>query len=335
MKAGIIVVIIICIGLPLFVHYRTHNTVSQNAKEQVFVVNEGDDVVVIGENLAKEGLIKNRLYFYYYTWKNKLRGKFKADSYIIAPHSTIADIVYKITTTGEAIVEKEEDVKITFPEGWTIKKMADRLNANNLPGDEFLRIVQKPTDNLYEQFAFLPEDASLEGYLFPDTYFFLKNATAEDIIIKMLKNFDKKIDGDRRGLIASRGNKLHDVIIFASIIEGEVPSNADRGIVAGVFQNRLDIGQALESDATIDYIKGIPEIKHTQADLEIDSLYNTYKYPGLPPGPINNPSLASIDAAIAPAETDYMYFLNNVETGETVFSKTFEEHVANKRLNGL
>jgi UPF0755 protein len=337
MRSKIIIAITVIgiIGIYFFVHYRAYNTVSNNTAQQIFVVEEGDDVVVIGRKLADADLVANRMYFYYYAWKNKLRGKFKADNYVIAPQSTIADIVYKLTTTGEALMEKEQDIKITFPEGWSVKKMAERLNANDLPGDEFEYIAQKPTEDIYNDFPFLPENTSLEGYLFPDTYFFLPDTTAEEVIVKMLENFDKKVDQERRDLIASQDRELHDMIIFASVIEGEVPSNGDRAIVAGIFQNRLDVGMALESDATLDYIKGFPEIKHSIADTKIDSPYNTYLYPGLPVGPINNPSLASIDAAIAPAETDYVYFLNNAETGETVFSRTNAEHDANKDLHGL
>ena len=336
MKIGIIIVIIVSVlGIFFFVHYRAYNTTSHNITDQVFVVSEGDDIFVIGKKLTDEKLVENRLYFYYYAWKNKLRGKFRADNYMIAPNSTISDIVYKFTTTGEALVKKEKDVKVTFPEGWTIKKMTERLNANGLPGDAFYDLAENPNDELYAEFAFLKEGASLEGFLFPDTYFFLKTATAEDIIVKMLENFDKKVDQDYRDLITLRGETLYDVLIFASVIEGEVPSDADRSIVAGVFKNRLDIGMALQSDATIDFIKGFPEIKHTQADIKIDSPYNTYLYPGLPPGPINNPSLASIDAALAPADTEYMYFLNNAETGETVFSRSLDEHNYSKSTNGL
>lgn len=337
MKKSISVFVgIVCVlSCVFFVHYRAYNTVSLNAADHVFVVSEGDDIVTIGKNLAHAGLVQNRLYFYYYAWKNKLRGTFRADRYVIAPESTIPTIVYKFTTTGEGLVEKEQDIKITFPEGWTIKKMAERLTARHLPGDAFYEMAMHPHSEIYQTFSFLPPQANLEGYLFPDTYFFTKESTAEDIIVKMLTNFDQKVDSDYRTIIASQGKTLHDIIIFASIIEGEVPSDADRFVVAGVFQNRLDIGMALQSDATIDYIKGVSEIKHTYADTRIDSPYNTYMYPGLPPGPINNPSRASIDAAIAPAETEYMYFLNNATTGETVFSRTLDEHNHNKHMNGL
>jgi len=334
MKKTIVFCIIIIAILAGFVHFRTYNTASHNLIEKSFTVAKGDDIITIGRNLVSQGFVESRVYFYYYAWQNKLRGSIDAGDYLISPKSSIANIVYKMTS-GDAVQHVKKDIKITFPEGWSIKKMTERLHENELAAEAFSRLANNPTMALYEKYPFLHRGSSLEGYLFPDTYFFANDATAEVIIEKMLDNFNVKIDENRRKTIVESGSNLHDLIIFASIVEGEVPSGADRSIVAGVFKNRLDIGMALQSDATIDYIKGIPEIKHTQADIEIDSPYNTYKYPGLPKGPINNPSLKSIDAAIAPADTNYMYFLNNVETGETVFSKTFDEHKINKNFNGL
>ena len=335
MKKIIYGVIICACLVGLFVHVRTNNSVSSNQSDVIFKVSQGDDIVSIGKKLEEEKLIAHETYFYYYAWKNKLRGKFHEGQYNIVKNSTIAQIVYKLTTLGQAEIEKEKDISILFPEGWSLEKMKDRLNANQLPGDEFIKIAKKPSEMYYQEYNFLKRGESMEGYLFPDTYSFSPGVTADMIIQKMLNNFDKKVDVVRRELIISKGKNLHDIIIFASIIEGEVPLKGDRSIVAGVFQNRMDLNMALQSDATIDYIKGMSEIKHSQADIEIDSPYNTYKYPGLPAGPINNPSLASIDAAIDPTETEFMYFLNNAETGETVFSKTFLEHVENKQKHGL
>lgn len=326
-------IIIFAVGVG-FVHFRTYNTVSHNSTPEQFTVMAGDDIITIGRELAARKFIANRIYFYYYAWQNKLRGSIDAGDYLIMPKSNIADIAYKMTS-GDTVKHVKKDIKITFPEGWSIKKMTQRLEENGLPAEKFFQLSNNPTEDLYEKYSFLQKGSSLEGYLFPDTYFFAEDATAEVIIEKMLDNFNIKVDEKRRELIERDGNNLHDLIIFASIIEGEVSSGADRRVVAGIFKNRLDIGIALQSDATIDYIKGTPEIKHTLADIEIDSPYNTYKYPGLPQGPINSPSLSSIDAAIAPADTDYMYFLNNIKTGETIFSKTLNEHNINKRLNGL
>ena len=335
MKKIIIFAIVSIFFVFVLVHYRTYSSHSKNDVTKNFTVAEGDDVVMIGQKLAQEDLIANRLYFYYYVWQNKLRGKFNSGTYQIRENSTIADIVYKLTNVSEALVEKEKDVRITFPEGFTIMEMSRRLNENQLPGNDFLMMAQKPTDDLYEMYAFLPRNTSLEGYLFPDTYFFAPSTSAENIIHKMLENFDKRVNGSLRDRITKSGKDFHETIIFASVIEGEVSADADRRIVAGIFANRLKIDMALQSDATIDYIKGIAEIKHSQGDIEIDSPYNTYKYPGLPPGPINNPSISSIEAALDPDETEFMYFLNNAQTGETVFSRTFEEHVANKNKIGL
>lgn len=335
MKKIIIGILVICVLFFGLIHYRTHTTRSANNEESAFVVSEGDDIVTIGQRLAQQDLIANRLYFYYYAWKNKLRGKFRSGAYAIGPHSTIAEIVYKLTNAREALIEKEKDIRVTFPEGFTVADMAKRLTENGLPGGEFAALSDEPSDEILSTYSFLSRNMSLEGYLFPDTYFFSPSETAGSIVQKMLANFEKKVDAELRKSIADQGKTLHEIIIFASVIEGEVSLDEDRRIVAGIFSNRLMIGMALQSDATIDYIKGIPEIKHSQEDLEIDSPYNTYKYPGLPPGPINNPSLSSIRAAIDPAETEYMFFLNNASTGKTVFSKTFDEHVRKKSENGL
>ncbi len=334
MKGIIISLVIVGILIVSFIHFRSVSTTSQNTVDVQFNVEKGDDIITIGRKLAQENLIANRFYFYYYAWKNKLRGSITAGEYVLEPNSNIAEIVYKITS-GDTVLHKQNDIKITFPEGWTIEKMAKRLTENGLDGDAFKVLAKKPTKELYDEYSFLKEGESLEGYLFPDTYFFVSSATEDDIIRKILDNFDEKVNEDYRNAIEQKGKNLHDVIIFASIVEGEVASAGDRMIVAGIFKNRLDIGMALQSDATIDYIKGMPEIKHSQSDIEIDSPYNTYKYPGLPPGPINNPSIEAINAAISPQETNYMYFLNNANTGETVFSNTFDEHISNKYSNGL
>ncbi|XLQ20291.1 MAG: endolytic transglycosylase MltG [Candidatus Moraniibacteriota bacterium] len=330
----IVLIVGIIIVAAIFVNSRTYNTSSQNKEDVIFVVKKGDDVIVIGRELVTQDLIANRFYLYYYMWKNKLRGSIAAGEYNIKPASKIEDIMYKITS-GDAVIQKKQDIKITFPEGWTVKKMVDRLNENKLPGDNFATIAATPSNDIYDKYDFLKKGESLEGYLYPDTYFFTASASADIIVGKMLDNFSVKVDENHRKLINDSGNNLHDVIILASIVEGEVPIGGDRRLVAGIFQNRLDINMALQSDATIDYIKGIPEMKHSLADIEIDSPYNTYKYPGLPAGPINNPSVESIEAVMSPTETDYMYFLNNVKTGETVFSRTFDEHISNKYKNGL
>jgi UPF0755 protein len=151
----------------------------------------------------------------------------------------------------------------------------------------------------------------------------------------MLKNFSEKITPDMLTEISNQKKSLYDILTMASIVEGEVSKDSDRKVVAGIFWNRLAIGQALGSDATLEYVLGGNKRQHSIAETQIDSPYNTYRFKGLPPGPVSNPGLSAIDAAINPAETQYFYFLSDPATGETIFSKTFEEHVANKAKYGL
>jgi UPF0755 protein len=190
-----------------------------------------------------------------------------------------------------------------------------------------------------------PANKTLEGYLFPDTYRFAKAATPDEVITKMLANFSSRlsslgISADDAKNKKFNGLSLYEIITLASIIEqesggkgattGELSLQDERNLVASVFYNRLAIGQALESDATVNYVTGKDSPGVSAEDLQVNSAYNTYKYPGLPPGPISNPSLGSIKAALNPAKSDYYYFLHKQPSGQVDFSKTFEEHKSKK-----
>ncbi len=240
------------------------------------------------------------------------------------------------------------EISITLIEGWTIKDMADYMeNQKLVKSENFLALTQNFAIDDYPLLAQNPQGAGLEGFLFPDTYRIFKpkadfsNKAGEELIKKALDNFCKKITPDMLSDIKARNLTLFDVVTLASIIEKETGRNAitpqqkqildeERKIIAGIFYNRLNIGMALESDATINYITGRNNPSPTQEDLSVKSHYNTYKNKGLPPGPISNPSLSSIIAAIYPAQTGYFYFLHKQPSGEAVFSKTFEEHIKNK-----
>jgi len=199
-------------------------------------------------------------------------------------------------------------------------------------------MAKEPSQELKNKYTFLteiPQGKSLEGYLFPDTYYFAKDATTQDILEKMLKNFNIKMTDALLDEISKQKKTLYDVITMASIIEGEVQTDEDRKIVSGLFWNRLKIGQAFGSDATLEYVLGGNKRQHSLAETKTDSPYNTYLYKGLPPGPVSNPGISAIRAAIYPIETEYNYFLSDPKTGKTIFSKTFEEHVVNKGKYGL
>ncbi|MCX6763974.1 MAG: endolytic transglycosylase MltG [Candidatus Moranbacteria bacterium] len=291
---------------------------------------KGDGVEKVALKLKDKNLIPGKIYLYYYLKIKKLSGKILPGVYELNGQMTIPEIA-TIITEG-----KISFVRVTFPEGWDAKKMAERLSANGFNGDEFLKLIEKP-EQFRERYAFLadPSIKTLEGYLFPDTYFLKKDTEAYKIISKMLDNFNGKLTADLRNEIKNQEKSIRDEIIMASVIEREVNSEGDRAIVSGIFWSRIKIGQPLQSCATLAYILGVNKKQYSLEDTRINSPFNTYLNKGLPPAPIANPGLAAIKAAIYPKNSDYNYFLSDPDTGQTIFSKNLEEHNANKAKYGL
>lgn len=176
----------------------------------------------------------------------------------------------------------------------------------------------------------MPVGASLEGYLFPDTYRVAKKTPVESLVQKMLRRFEQKFPTSWRDQLQAQGHSVYQVVILASIIEKEVPDDADRAKVADIFWRRLKIGQALQADSTINYLTGKATPSVSAADLAINSPYNTYRYRGLPPGPISNPGESALQAAVYPSSNQYWYFLTTPD-GQVIYSKTYAQHVAAKQ----
>lgn len=318
----------------LFVYNQTYLSVGNLASPQTVVIMKGDNALVAGEKLAKAGVISGKYYLAYYLWKKNQLHSLVAGVYIFKPGVKIPEVA-RIISGGEVA---STAVAITFPEGWTAKEMAERLNGNGFSGEEFLSIVNNPSQKLKDEFTFLkeiPKGGTLEGYLFPDTYYFAKDASAEEVARKMLKNFDAKISDNMRMDITDQKKSLYEILVMASIIEKEAKFTDEMKTVGSVFYNRLAIGQRLQSDATLEYVLGDKKIQHSVEETKNSSPYNTYQVQGLPPGPVSNPGINALNAAIYPEQTEYFYFLTDLKTKKTVFSKTFEEHVANKSKYGL
>jgi len=333
-KLSIVVVVIFIIVFFGVFRFVAYTKVSSNTKPETFVLAQGDDALMVAKNLYAQGLIGHPSYFLYYFWEQKLRGTLIAGTYLIVPKTTVPEISHMFVQ-GDVMTN---DVKITFPEGWTSIQMAERLTANGLDGGTFLEMIASPSEEIKKRFDFvsaLPRKQSLEGYIFPDTYIFTRDIATEDYIVKMLANFDRKFTNEMRAETLRQERTIHEVVTLASIIEQEVRSEQDRKIVSGIFQNRLKVGQALQSDATVRFALGETKVQHSLEDIKIASPYNTYENPGLPPGPITNPGSVSLNAALFPTDTSYNFFLNNPETGQTVFAETFEQHKLNKAANGL
>ena len=337
MKFLFLFVIFVCVGI-LFAYgifSFLYQSVSSDKKEDVSItIPEGSSVWEIAEILKEKELISFPSIFVFGVWKDDLRGKFQAGIFDIPQGVTVSELAYFLTLKTSL---QKEDIRITFPEGWTISQMADRLEENALPGKEFLALAKKP-DAFFDRFPFLgqlPQGATLEGFLFPDTYFFDPETSPEDIIVKMLQTFSKKVFEQNKEVFGPEGEKIFSFIVMASIIEGEVRSSEDRRLVSGIFAKRIESGMPLQSDATLAYVLEERKVQHSAEDLSKDSPYNTYKYQGLPPGPICNPSLNAIQSSIEPTVSEYWFFLNDPKTGETYFAKDFEEHKRNKAKVGL
>jgi UPF0755 protein len=326
----ILIVAVILVGGFFYLRYQVYFSHCDFSGTKVIKIEKGEGNKIIGERLNKEGMISGKYYFYYYMWSRNLTKNIFPEEYEISSVMTIPEIATLITK------EKDKTKKVTFPEGWTAKQMAARFTANGLSGDEFLKIVNNPGD-LKNQYDFLTDlkIKTLDGYLFPETYFFDKDADVQVIVKKMLGIFNTKITSQMKADVLKSGKSLNDIIIMASIIEGEVKTDEDRKIVSGIFWNRIKNGQALQSCATLAYITGENKKQYSEMDTKINSPFNTYQVKGLPPTPISNPGLSAISAAIYPTDTQYNYFLSDPQTGKTVFSKTYEEHVANKAKYGL
>lgn len=335
-KSKIIIVfltaLLVAVLAVLYFRNQVYFSHGSDQSSKIFEIKKGEGNAEIAANLQNEGIISNKVYFYYYLRTHDLAGKILPGNYQLSGNLTIPEVAIVITE------KKDEFLKITFPEGWTAKQMAERLTANNLPGDEFLETAKNPSAELLAKFDFLsglPEGAGLEGYLFPDTYFFSKDATGNGMVQKMLNNFGEKLTPEIRTEIVGQKKTIFEIVTMASILEGEVQSEEDRKIVSGLFWDRIENGQALQSCATVAFVLGEKKKQYSFDDTRVPSPYNTYLNRGLIPGPIANPGLVSILAALRPTETDYNFFLSDPETGETIFSKTIDEHNANKVKYGL
>lgn len=327
----LIFALIVGVAGSVFVAIKLNRPSTDFSAARDFEVKKNETAGQIVSRLAAESLIRNELTMEIYLRLKNAENKLQAGIYILDSNMTIPEIV-QILSQG---LVKASGLRLTVIEGWSVTDIAQRLeNLTIMQREEF---TEAAAGN-YAEFAFLnikPADANLEGFLFPDTYLIKEGSSGETVARKMLENFGSKVPAEI----------TYDALILASIVELEVGRNfktgtrltdqdlqmltEERRIVAGIFLNRLEIGMGLESDATINYITGKNNPQSLLEDLKIDSPYNTYKYRGLPPTPIGNPSLDSINAVLHPADTDYLFFLTEPD-GTAHFGHTLEEHSANR-----
>ncbi len=306
-----------------------------------FIVNPGESAATIAANLAAQGLLRDQELFLNYARYYGLDAGLEAGTYRVDPALSVPELVTLLTRSVG------QEVTLRFLEGWRLEEMAAYLAATRpaqIDPDVFLAIAQRRAAFDWSPYPFLaglPREATVEGYLFPDTYRLALDSDAVDLVDVMLANFDRQVTPALRQAFGASGLTLHEAVTLASIVERESVVDDERAIIARVFINRLNQDIQLAADPTIQYALGRQldgswwKTGLTQADLALDSPYNTYLVKGLPPGPIANPGLASLQAVAAPAAVDYLYFVAscNPETpGRHQFSVTYEEHLANVAL---
>lgn len=305
--------------------------------EKQIEIPQGYGSRLIGGLLRDQGFIQSKWAFVTLaTFKNKA-SSLKPGLYVFSENSTMPQILDGLTK-GEKYPNERF---LTIPEGWSLRDIGFYLERSGIAQAEELwevagfpaadyntaRDLPRPKD-FSGEFSFLkdkPANVGLEGYLFPDTYRVYRDASMEEIIKKMLANFERRVSPDIRQEILRQKKSLFNVLTIASLIEEEVTGDEDRATVAGVLWKRLELGIPLQVDATLIYINGHNGTPPTANDKVIDSPYNTYRYKGLPRGPIANPGLSAIRAAVYPKSSSYLYYLSS-KNGETIFSRTLEEH---------
>ncbi|MEA3295910.1 MAG: endolytic transglycosylase MltG [Patescibacteria group bacterium] len=302
----------------------------------IFEIQQGENLITIAENLKAQGYIQSEFPFYAYVALKQKQKELKSGVYFFSSDDTFISIAEKIIN-GDTYT-----IKITIPEGFNLKQIQERLinptnmgfNREELLDHSLDRVLNKEDlkefkikdfKNEFDFLASAPDNADLQGFLFPDTYYFYPRRDTKQIINIFLNNFDKKMRSEIRQEIKNQNKTIFDTITMASLLEKEVRSLEDKKIVSGILWKRLKINMPLQICATIVFITDKKSVGVSIDDTKIDSPYNTYKYRGLPIGPICSPGIDSIKATLYPEHSEYLYYLSTPDK-KTIFSKTLKEH---------
>ena len=335
---ALVVLIIIAIAGYSGYNYVTSalEPVDPESNKQIEVeIPMGSGITLISSILEEKGIIKDARIFKYYT-KFKNESAFQAGDYSLTQSMTLDEIIESLKTGR---VYREPVFTMTVPEGLTLEQVASVIQKNTShKAEDFMK---KVTDVAYiEQLMteypdLLTENIlnenirhALEGYLYPATYPFYEEKPSIEEIVKTMLTSMNTIVSEYTPILEEREMTVHELLTFASLLEEEATAQTDRETIASVFYNRMDIDMPLQTDPTVLYALGSHKDRVLYEDLEVDNPYNTYQNVGLPPGPIAGAGKTSIEAALNPSQTDYLYFLADKE-GTNHFAKSYDEHLAN------
>lgn len=306
---------------------------ASDASSITFVVNSGESVKAISQRLKEETLLESPRFFELYVWLSKTQTNFQSGMFTLKPGMSYRALVAALTNT------QSQEVQVTFPEGYTMENMGGVLSEMS-PTFSFSawESATGPDSSLFisgtQVLDGIPKGQGLEGYLFPDTYRFRTDATAETIAETMVLTLKRRLSEAGimipDNLVMENGLTFHEMLTLASMVEKEAATPEDMKMVAGIFLRRLEIGMALQACSTVNFITGKNDPGVSAEDQAIESPYNTYRVVGLPPGPISNPGMDAISAVLFPTPSAYLYFLTTQE-GEMKYAQTYEEHMANKQ----
>jgi UPF0755 protein len=293
-----------------------------DAAEQFVEIPPGSSQAAMGRRLADAGVVRSETVFRLAVWMRGAGRRLQAGEYRFDTAMSPAEVADKIRR-GDVFLQA-----ITFREGLTIRQMSELYEGRGFGrASEFVAAARSGTRIA----ALDPHASDLEGYLFPDTYSLPRRTTAEQLVERMVVAFEKVMTADLRGQAAARGMSVRELVTLASLVEKETGKPEERPLVSAVYHNRLRIKMALYCDPTVIYAlerAGRYTGDLTRDDLQFDSPYNTYRYAGLPPGPIAAPGRASLEAAANPADVPYLYFVSRND-GSHVFAETLDEHNRN------
>ncbi len=297
--------------------------------EQNFTIDLGESANSVAAHLYEAGLIRDAEAFRAYLIYSGLDTSIQAGNYQLSAATSAIDIAHKLQDATSA------EVTFVILPGWRTEEIAASLPTSGLPvtADEFISTVQTSSSD----YDFLAGATSMEGFLFPDTYVISRNTSAEKIVAEFVRNFALHLSIDMRNGFEKQGLTVYQAVTLASIVEREAVHDEEKPIIASVYLNRLRINMKLDADPTVQYALGYDSTQQTWwinplslDDLKFDSSYNTYLSTGLPPAPISNPSLKSLQAVAFPAETAYYYFRAKCDgAGYHSFAATFDEQMAN------
>ncbi len=329
--AAIVILILLLSGGYLYYNSVINHPLKGKEEKTQVVVNKGDTLYNVLNRLDTKGKIKNISMIKIHIKLNSISGNIKPGDYEINSDISFDNLVNEIKKGNEA----DNSIKITIPEGFDIDKISAKIEEAGLcKKDDFIKAVKEYKYPNYIKSS-NEKKYNIEGFLFPDTYSIKKDAKPDEIVDKMVKRFEEVLKECEKELnISLQENKVEETINISAMIEKEARNKEEMPTIASVINNRIDKKMPLQIDATVLYALGKHKEVVTYKDLEVVSPYNTYKIPSLPAGPIASPGKEAIKAAMAPAKTDYLYYLYDSKKGSHFFTNNYNEFLKKKKELG-